>query len=477
MIPIAFGYTEGRSSAVNSGLCKNMVPCLNQQDAKSPYTLSERPGLKRLVRPSGNNGEVRAEIRIGATLYALVGNKFYSTNLSTLASTLKGTISTKNGKAWIEDNANSQIMIAAGNLGYVYNYSTDTFSQIADVDFPGAASMTFQDNYGLVVEPGTGRLWNSNLNDFLIWSPLDFVTAEADPDNLLAIIADHQQVIAMGEKTGEVYINVGDADAVFQRLQGGVFENGINAPGSLQKIANMVFYLDDSLQVRMLDSLSGTIISTDSIAFQMKELAVTSDGLGMTYIWNNHIYYVLTFPTAKRTFAYDLTESAKAGQPLWHQVDSYPYNSPNRWRGNSMYRHDGRTVYVGDYSNGWIYTLDEHTHQDNLQSTQRVFRTSPIFDTTTRNNLFHLVLEVEFEPGVGNSDVEDPQVSMRYSDDGAKTWSNELFASIGKAGEYENRARWDGLGESRNRVYEFMIADAVKVEAVGVYLQAEAGYH
>ena len=476
MIPLSFGSTEGRSSSVNSGICQNMLPCVNQQDAKSPFTLSERPGLLRLVRPSANNGELRAIIRIGNILYSLVGSKFYSTDLTTLVSTLEGSVDTTSGKAWIEYNANSQIMIAAGNKGYVYNYFTDVFAQIADADFPGAASLTFQDNYGLVVEPDTGRLWNSNINDFTLWSPLDFVTADAAPDNLLAIISDHQQVIAMGDKTGELYLDVGDADAVFQRLQGGILEIGIDAPASIAKISNVVYFLDDDQQVRMLDSYNPNIVSTPAISFQIKALSKTEDALGMTFIWNGHILYALTFPTGNKTFIYDMTESALAGSPVWHENTSYPLDAPNRWRGNTLYREKG-TVYVGDYKNGWIYVLDEDTHQDNLQPMKRVWTTAPVFDDKQRRNMFHQILEVEVEPGVGTDDVEDPQIIMEYSDDAGKTWSNELWESIGGPGEFENRARWFGLGEGRSRIYRFTVTDNVKLEVVGVYLQAGMGNH
>ena len=55
--------------------------------------------------------------------------------------------------------------------------------------------------------------------------------------------------------------------------------------------------------------------------------------------------------------------------------------------------------------------------------------------------MFHHELEVEVEAGVGTNDEEDPQIMMRYSDDNGKTWSNELWESIGSIGEYKNRAR------------------------------------
>lgn len=476
MIPLSLGFSESRSKSVNDGQCINVFPCVNPSDAKSPLTLSERPGLKRFVQPSGVAGQVRAKIKVGTLLYSLIGNKFYKTDVNTLVNTLLGSVANSTGKAWIERNANSQILIVVEPAGYVYNWGTETFAQIADEDFPGAISLAFQDNFAVTVDPDSGRLRNCEVNDFTDWDATAFVTAEAAPDNLLAIVSDHQEVIGAGEYTTEIYSTTSDPDAVFQRLAGGFLETGINAPASIAKITNVVMWLDDKLQVRMLQSYSPAIISTPAISYQIGQLARTDDALGMTFIWNGHAFYVLTFPEANRTFVFDITSTASAGTSLWHELQSYPLNRVNRWRGNCVLQIDA-TVYVGDYENGWIYTLDEDTHTDNLEPMARVWTTSSVYDPQQRRNMFHHELELEVEAGVGTNDEEDPQVIMRYSDDNGNTWSNELWESIGRIGEYKNRARWHGLGESRNRIYEFKITDDVKVEVVGVYLRASMGTH
>jgi hypothetical protein len=476
MIPLSLGFSEGRSKAVNDGRCVNVYPCVNQSDAKSPFTLSERPGLKPFARPTADDGEVKSMVKVGDLLYSVIKDKFLSTDVNTLVSTELGTLTDAKGRAWIERNANSQIMIATGEIGYVYDWSTALFGQIADDSFPGAVSLTFQDQYGVTVDPDSGRLRNSALNDFTDWEATNFVTAEAAPDNLLSIISDHQEIIGLGEYTTEIYSNVGDVAAVFQRLQGGFLEIGVNAPQSIAKVTNVVLWLDDRLQVRLLESYSPSIVSSPAISYQLQKLSRTDDAIGMAHIWNGHAFYILTFPTAERTFVYDITASAAAGTALWHELSSYPLDSANRWRGNSLLQ-SGDVTYIGDYSNGWIYTLDEDTHTDNLQPMQRIWTTSSVQDIELRRALFHHELELEVEPGVGTDDEDLPEVAMQYSDDGGNTWSNELVESIGSIGEYKNRARWHGLGESRNRIYMFTISDNVKVEVVGVYLRATMGTH
>jgi hypothetical protein len=70
----------------------------------------------------------------------------------------------------------------------------------------------------------------------------------------------------------------------------------------------------------------------------------------------------------------------------------------------------------------------------------------------------------------------DPQVMLRYSDDGGHTWSNEYVAGAGFAGEFRKRVEWRALGRSRDRVYEISVSDPIPWRIVDAYLHATPGY-
>jgi len=70
----------------------------------------------------------------------------------------------------------------------------------------------------------------------------------------------------------------------------------------------------------------------------------------------------------------------------------------------------------------------------------------------------------------------DPQIVLRWSDDGAKTWSNEYTRNCGRAGQYKKRVRWGvvgGLGRARNRVYEVFMTDPIPWRLVDAFLKAK----
>ena len=84
-------------------------------------------------------------------------------------------------------------------------------------------------------------------------------------------------------------------------------------------------------------------------------------------------------------------------------------------------------------------------------------------------------LQLICESGVGlnSGQGDDPQVMLRWSDDGGHTWSNEHWTSMGKIGEYGYRAIWRRLGMTtklRDRIYEVSGTDPVKLSIMGAEL-------
>src|ERR1700722_1515148 len=67
------------------------------------------------------------------------------------------------------------------------------------------------------------------------------------------------------------------------------------------------------------------------------------------------------------------------------------------------------------------------------------------------------VLETNFKEPVTRA----PQINLRWSDDGAHSFSNEYSMSMGKTGEFSKRVMWRRLGRSRDRVYEVNGSDPV----------------
>ena len=133
----------------------------------------------------------------------------------------------------------------------------------------------------------------------------------------------------------------------------------------------------------------------------------------------------------------------------------------------------GRDHLVGDYENGNVYALDIGTYTDNGAE---IFRTKSFqhFVSDGKRQFFR-ALDLDMETGVGNADDPDPQVWLRWSDDGGHTWSATVTMSMGKIGEYNLRMSRNRLGSGRDRVFEVSTTAKTKVVLQGAFLRAEAG--
>ena len=90
---------------------------------------------------------------------------------------------------------------------------------------------------------------------------------------------------------------------------------------------------------------------------------------------------------------------------------------------------------------------------------------------------FFARLQLDLEAGVGTATDPgtDPQIYLRWSDDGGHTWRTPLAVSAGPAGAFRQRAIWRRLGRARDRVFEVSMTDPVKWALLAASLDATKG--
>jgi len=401
-------------------------------------------------------------------LYAVAGNKVYLIDKNWIATAATATLDSLSGPVEMESNL-SQTMIVDGTSGYIVTRSgtTPTLTKITDADFVSPSSLTLQDSYFIVSKKDSFYYQISELNDGLVWNAVDLGTAEGNSDNIYKVISDHRQLFLFKNKSGEVAYNDGVSTFPFTRYPDVYIEGGIGAASSVVKADNSLFYLDNDFIVRRLDGFTPKIVSPPQLNQLLNLLTTKSDAICYSYERQGNIFYVMIFPTENKTYVLNIATG------FIHQWASGV--NLNRHRSNCYENFNGKDL-VGDYSNGKIYSLEDTVYTDDLLSIKWVY-TSPVYQFNGLQ-LFHKELQINFAVGVGNVTGvgEDPDVMMRYSDDGLHTWSNELWRKLGKIGNYKNIVRWTQLGSSRSRAYELSGTAPVKRVFAEVSLNIEAGY-
>lgn len=460
MRPITISGTgvQSRSPNVTAQKRINLYLEISEDGDKTTLTNYGTPGLSLFanlgVAPN------RCMHAIGDHVYAVNAGKFWKIDNSGTA-TEKGTLLTTAGRCGIDDNG-VQIMIVDGTYGYIYNIVSDTFVQITDVDFVACRTVTFNDGYFIVPKVATGQFYLSKSYDGLVWDALDFATAESNPDNLVRVIADHGELILLGDISTEFWTNTGGLDFPYTR-SGPPVEWGLAARWSVAKFDNSLIYLAKNrmgeVQVVRLNGYTPQRVSTFDIEAIINSYSGVSDATGFSYLLNGHPFYQLNFTSANASWLYDGASNA------WSQLKS----GTGRHRAETGANYLLRSV-VSDYANGKIYNMSDDVYTDDGEMIVSELVTKHVFANLERVSVSQLQIDLESGVGLATGQGSDPQIMLQVSKDGGHTWGAERWASMGKIGEYTQRAKWNRLGQARDFVFRFRISDPVKRVILGAYL-------
>ena len=449
----------------------NLIPEIIPQGGKEPAFLQRAPGL-RLLNTIGT-GPIRglwafqadptiAFVVSGGTLYKLDTN-WNPTAIGAVAGV---------GPVSMADNG-TQLFVAANGPSYIYNNTTDTFGPITDSDFPGAVTVGYLDGYFVFSEPNSQRIWVTALLDGTDIDGADVKSAEGNPDGVVAILSNFREIWVFGSNSIEVWYDTGNSDFPLQRIQGAYNELGCVAAFSVAKMDNGVFWLGQDARGRGIvyraNGYTGQRISTHAVEWHIQQYGNLSDAIGYTYQQDGHSFYVLVFPSANTTWVYDVATNA------WHERAGWANGAFTRHRGNCQMLFNNEVV-IGDYQNGKIYAFDSDVYADDgqIQRWLRSWRALPTGQNSLKRTTHHsLQLDCESGVGLNTGQGSDPQIMLRWSDDGGHTWSNEHWAGMGKIGEHYRRVFWRRLGMTlklRDRVYEISGTDPVKVAIMGAEL-------
>jgi len=465
--------------------CINYFPEIDPmkpQGSRGVVALYPTPGLVQEYQL--NVAEVRGMRALSGNKYMMVvvGSTVYQITVDGGAVQV-GTLDTSTGQVDITDNQITTEGLAAyivdGANRYYWYATTNVFKKLPITDGPwvGADSVDTVDNYIIYNQPGTQN-WAATDLDSVFSTSAYYGSKDGAPDNLVSLIVDRRQVFLLGEVTSEVWVDVGSqiqgfTTFPFQRIAGTSVQYGCAAKYSVVRFGeNFMFLSRNTLGQNVIGSIEGyTFVRLSTHAVEQTLLGVdVSDALAYSYKLEGHEFYVLTIPNADLTWVYDKTTQ------VWHKWLSWDEGAAEYYRHRSNCGcWFNNKYYVGDFENGKIYSLNNDIYTDNGNTIRRLRRAPHL--TTDLQRQFFEELQIQFQPGVGlnNGQGKDPQVMLRWSNDGGSTWSNEHWVTIGKMGQYQNRAMWRRLGWSRDRIFEVVVTDPVKAVIISANLKASAG--
>ena len=239
------------------------------------------------------------------------------------------------------------------------------------IPFSNPVTLTYQDNFALATQEASEVIWQSLAGDLSLWPALNFQSAQAQPGYVYAIQSQNDQLWVIKQWHTEIWYYTGTNGFAFARQPGSLIEHGTCAPFSVTTVGDSVACIsqdENGLGVVVLsEGYTWVRISTSAIEYAIQQYETIVDAIGFCYQQEGHLFYVLVFPTGNATWVYDVTASADAKVPMWHQRAEFLNGAFNRHWMNcfAQFGLSNATTLVGDYRNGNLYALNLNTQTDN----------------------------------------------------------------------------------------------------------------
>lgn len=301
------------------------------------------------------------------------------------------------------------------------------------------------------------------------WPALNYyqATTSADPVTALGVLG--AQLWLLGPRSFEVWTISGNSKKPFTRLAGAAGSVGILAPDSLGKMNDQLFFLgggDNGTAIAYItNGYRCDRISTHPLEQEWAEFGTKDDAVGFCYAQGGHMFWVLTFPMANRTYCYDLTTG------VWHQRATRDpmTDAMGKWNPLFCVSAYGK-VFVGSQDSTEVFELSPQYTTENGKAIVRI-RTCPHINNKMER-MIHSALTLDVLTGVGvpSGQGSDPQMMLRVSRDGGYTYGSEMWAPVGRQGEYKRLVQWRRLGQARDCVYEIVYSDPANTAIMGAQI-------
>jgi len=352
----------------------------------------------------------------------------------------------------------NNVYIKPSHIAYLHGYivvnDSDSDSFYITYKFP------FQRNSaGENVNDGT-----VDKNIFMFDSPEWGKTGQSEeaywqPDKITSIVSNSTRLFTFGDTSFQMFQYTNDLNVPFNSPDSAAQMIGLKAVDSVCQLGNIIIWLgaSDIGNNGVYVNRGGTEaerVSTPAIEREISKFSTIADAKAQIWQANQHIFYVLDFPTANKTYCYDLTEKSwteRASLDNQNLLKSWRYsNATLNPNGNVWQTAEG--CIVEQTEEKW----NEHDNNPIL----RLRRGGVIYSDQSHfiiNNI-----EVSTNNGQYSSDFysNGAQMMMRYTADGSD-WTDLETVDIGYTGNYDYDCIFYNFGMAKVFTIELSCSDNV----------------
>lgn len=473
LIPLTGGAYQSRNAIGDYEIAENVFMETNPQTSESPTpaTHFQREGLRLLSSPPTQGmGRGVFTLSTGALVTA-VGSSFYSIGPD-FQFNLLGALGQQFTPVSVSDNGNNAVIVDGSSVGHQITLpSLSNFGSILDPTstFVGSVYADFSDTYLGFTVPGSNGWYVTDPNS-LTFNQLQQAAKDAKPDPIVAFKFNLRQAWLIGTESTEVWFLAGSTPFPYQSWPNIIVPYGCAAAYSLVQADVDLFWISRNKQGQAIavqtHGNAVEAISTRALEYEWSTYQTVADCVGGTYQIAGHTFVIFHFPTADRSWGYDLATKQ------WHRRTWTDTNGVPHREKVSFYASVGpeggypKTIIGQDWNTGALYAVDPQAYDDN--GSPIVCRRSFPHQMSDLREVTHVAFVADFATGEavglteGNITVSNglnltsPALCMRYSKNGGKTWSNYRQKALITTGHYRSMMRFRGLGQGRDWVFELL---------------------
>lgn len=361
------------------------------------------------------------------------------------------------------DIAFTQTEMALLSNGTLFVSDGTNIAAVTDPDFPAVITSIASMSQRILLTSSDGKFWYSDVLNAGSITALSFYTAEASPDNLVAVRVWAEQALLFGSSTIEMwYAEPSNPNDPFSRSSS-VVPVGCLARDTIAITTQGPVWVAPDYTVRALVGVDAPVISPGWVSRAMRSVA-PADLIASTYEQDGNIFYVLNAPS--------LCLVCNVSEMQWHRRMT---GTSGGWDWARIISVSGR-YFVAKRAAGVFaemsraYATDEQPDVSTLGNTiTRQFSAHvPVDDG--RPELGSIVMEGSRGIGRASGTGSNPVVQMRLSFDQGNTWTAYRSVSMGVQAAYSVRAVWhrNGRGRRPQVIMGFQVAEPVVFAVEGV---------
>jgi hypothetical protein len=298
----------------------------------------------------------------------------------------------------------------------------------------------FLDGYLFIIKAGTADLYNSNLNDPLLYTPGDFITAEMIPDTATWLSRLNNYIIIAGNQSIEYFWDAAVASgSPLQRNDTPVKLAGLM--GGMATIGNKIYLVANhntsTPDVFELEDFKMKPVGNEAVRRHLKSL--TMSGLttvrGSCVSLNGHDFYIMN--TGSKCYVLDLESK------LWTR---FGFQTNDNFAFTHMISAEttgGYTTFFSINGTSAVYKTSASLYQDNGTTFPVVIITgNEEFDTLRQKTMNRLIVWAD-------STSASSTGTLQWTDDDYQTFNTGLTFDL-----YHERPSVNRLGRFRQRAFK-----------------------